>query len=244
MDVLHQIHTAGSFWLARVPTNTLVAYPGRAPQPLLSVLNDLGPLTTWDANVIVGGHGQLQARLLARRVPPAIAEQRRRRVQDEAKSKGRPAAKAALALAAWNVAITNVPRPMLSLTDALVLMRMRWQIELLFKLWKRRGQVDTWRTKNPARILCEVYAKLIGLVFQQWILAASNWADPERSLVKAAQFVATAAAELASAMRCPAQVECVLTSLTQVIQRLARMQKRQNPPTTAQRLLAVEAPQK
>ena len=33
MDVLHQIHTAGSFWIARVPTNTLIAYPGRAPNP-------------------------------------------------------------------------------------------------------------------------------------------------------------------------------------------------------------------
>lgn len=244
MDVLHQIHTAGSFWLARVPTNTLIAYPGRAPQPLLSVVNDLGALTTWDANVIVGGHGQLHARLLARRVPPAIAEQRRRRVQDEAKSKGRPAAKAALALAAWNIAITNVPRRMLSLSDALVLRRIRWQSELLFKLWKSHGQVDTWRTTNPARILCEIYAKLIGLVFQQWILAASSWTDPERSFVKAAQFVAASAADLASAMRCATQVERVLISLARVIQRLARMQKRQNPPTTAQRLLAAEALQK
>ena len=177
-------------------------------------------------------------------MPPAIAEQRRRRVQDEAKSKGRPAANAALALAAWNIAITNVPRRMLSLADALVLMRIRWQIELLFKLWKSHGQVDTWRTTNPARILCEVYAKLIGLVFQQWILAASSWTDPERSFVKAAQFVATSAADLASAMGCAAQVERVLTRLARVIQRLARMQKRQNPPTTAQLLLVAEALQK
>ena len=77
---------------------------------------------------------------------------------------------------------------MLSLPEALVLMRIRWQIELLFKLWKSHGRVDEWRTTNPTRILCEVYAKLIGLVFQQWILAASSWADPERSLFKAAGY--------------------------------------------------------
>ena len=35
--------------------------------------------------------------------------------------------------------------------------------------------------------------------------------------------------------------EPLLTSLARVIQRLARMQKRHNPPTTAQRLLDVEA---
>ena len=61
---------------------------------------------------------------------------------------------------------------------------------------------------------------------------------------RAAQFVAASAADLASAMRCAAQIERVLTRLARVIQRLARMQKRQNPPTTAQRLLAAEALQK
>ena len=88
---------------------------------------------------------------------------------------------------------------MLSLAEALVLMRIRWQIELLFKLWKSHGRVDEWRTKNPARILCEVYAKLLGLVFQQWILVASNWVDPVRSLFKAAMIVMSYAPELASA---------------------------------------------
>jgi hypothetical protein len=87
-------------------------------------------------------------------------------------------------------------------------------------------------------------AKSIGLVVQQWILAASNWADPERSLFKAAQLLMTYAAELARAMRCATEVERILTRLARVMQRLARMQKGQHPPTTAQRLLATEALQK
>jgi hypothetical protein len=241
LEVLAQIHTAGGYWLSRVQSNTLVAYPGRAPQPLINVLHDLGSLPTWDANVIIGGHTTLHARLLIRRVPQEVADQRRRRVHAEAKANGRPAVNAALALADWTVAITNVPRHMLSLTEALVLMRLRWQIELLFKVWKSHGRVDDWRTENPARILCEVYAKLIGLVMQQWILAASSWTDPERSLFKAAQMVASYTPELASAHTGGEQFERVLTRLARMIQRLARVQKRHNPPTTAQRLLAVEA---
>ncbi|MDQ2998272.1 MAG: IS4 family transposase [Chloroflexota bacterium] len=241
LDVLAQIHADGGYWLSRVQSNTLVAYPGGKPQPLISVLNDLGSMPTWDANVIMGVNGQIHARLLVRRVPTAVADQRRRRIQDAAKDKGHPVSKATLALADWNVAITNVPRRLLSLAEALVLMRLRWQIELVFKLWKSHGRVDEWRTTNPARILCEIYAKLIGLVFQQWILAASSWGDPERSLFKAATMVMSAAAELASAMPCAVQIERVLTSLARMIQRLARTQKRHNPPTTAQRILAVEA---
>ena len=241
LEVLAQIHADGGFWLSRVQSNTLVAYPGGKSQPLITVLNDLGSMPMWDANVIIGGHTTIHARLLVRRVPQEVADQRRRRIQETAKSKGQSASTAALALANWNVAITNVPRRLLSLAEALMLMRIRWQIELLFKLWKSHGRVDAWRTTNPARILCEVYAKLIGLVFQQWILAASSWADPERSLFKAAIIVASYAAEVASAHACVEQVERVLTRLTRVIQRLARTQKRHHPPTTAQRLLALDA---
>ena len=191
--------------------------------------------------MIIGGHTTIHARVLIRRVPTEVADQRRRRVHAEAKANGRPAVNAALALADWNVAITNVPRRMLSLPEALVLMRIRWQIELLFTLWKNHGRVDEWRTTNPERILCEVYAKLLGLVLQQWILVASSWIDPERSLFKAATIVAAYTPELASAHPCIDQFERVLTRLARVIQRLARMQKRHNPPTTAQRLLDVEA---
>lgn len=114
-------------------------------------------------------------------------------------------------------------------------------IERLFKLWKSHGQVDAWRSANPIRILCEVDAKLIGVVIHHWILVASNWADPERSLFKAAQIVTSYAGELASAHDSPAQVLRVLTKLARVIARLARTNKRQKIPTTAQRLLALTA---
>lgn len=241
LDRLNQLQRAGVFWLTRLPSNALVAYPGHAPQPLATFMADLGPTPTWDCAIIVGGVTQTHARLLVRRVPQEVADQRRRQITTHAQQKQRAVSDAELALAEWTVLITNVPRTMLTLTEALVLMRLRWQIELLFKVWKSHGRVDDWRTKNPTRILCEVYAKLIGLVFQQWILVASAWADPERSLFKAAQIVTAYAAELASALPCSARFEQVLTGLARAIRRLARTQKRHNPPTTAQRLRALTA---
>jgi hypothetical protein len=61
--------------------------------------------------------------------------------------------------------------------------------ELLYNLWKQDGQVDEWRTTNPWRILCEVYAKLIGLLLQHWLIVLFAWRDPQHSLVKLAQVV-------------------------------------------------------
>ena len=241
LEVLATLDENGGYWLSRLQTNSRLTLPGHPERSLLAALETLGAADEWDGPVVVGKGGRVAARLLARRVPPEVAEQRRRRIRAAAKDKGRAPAKAALALAAWNVLITNIPPALLSLEEALVLVRLRWQIELLFKLWKSHGKVAEWRTANPMRILCEVYAKLLALVFQQWMVVASGWDDPERSLFKAAQVVRSYAAELASAFGQAEQFVSILRTMARVIQRSARMNKRRKTPTTAQRLCALTA---
>jgi hypothetical protein len=241
LDVLRTLDEDGVYWLSRLQTNSRLTLPGQPERSLVATLETFGAAAEWDGPVRVGKGGRVAARLLVRRVPPAIAEERRRKIRAAAKAKGRAPAKAALALAAWNVVITNIPPALLSLDEALVLLRLRWQIELLFKLWKSHGKVAAWRTGKPARILCEVYAKLLALVLQQWLIVASGWDDPERSLFKAAQVVRSYAAELASAFGDAAQFITVLRTMARVLQRHARMNKRRKTPSTAQRLCALTA---
>ena len=241
LNVFAALDDAGAFWLSRLQSNSRLTLPGQPERTLLATLEALGPVTEWDGPVVVGKGGRLAARLVARRVPQAIAEQRRRKIRAAAKDKGRAPAKAALALADWNVLITNTPAALLNLEEAMAVMRLRWQIELLFKLWKSHGHLDEWRTTNPARILCEVYAKLLALVLQQWLIVASGWGDPERSLFKAAQVVRSYAAELASAFGDAEQFMTILRRMARVLQRFARMNKRRTTPTTAQRLCALTA---
>ena len=195
----------------------------------------------WETTALIGTHHQLPVRLMVRRVPQEVTDQRRRRIRAEVKDKRRAPSAAALAGADRTVIITNVPTELLNLTAAMLVTRMRWQVKLLFKLWKSHGRLDEWRMTKPARMLCELYAKLLALVFQQWILAASSWRNPERSLFKAASLVAQGAGDLATVSHDVDHLTQALEHLAGMIRRWARTNKRQKTATTAQRLLALTA---
>src|SRR5437660_12918762 len=49
--------------------------------------------------------------------------------------------------------------------------------------------LDEWQTQNLARILCEVYAKLLGVLLQHWLMLLSCWDDPHRSTIGVSEIV-------------------------------------------------------
>ena len=125
-----------------------------------------------------GKQARLPVRLIPVRVSEEVAEQRRKRLREAARAHGREANAEVLYLAGWTIVVTNVPRARLSIPEALVLLRLRWQIERLFRLWKEHGQIDEWRTRNPWRILCEAYGKLAAMLIQQWLIQDGCPAGP------------------------------------------------------------------
>lgn len=239
LDVLADLAAGQSYWISRVRSTTVMQPLDGPQQHLPAWLERLGPADQGEAVVRVGKAGRVSARLLAQRVPQEVADQRRRRIRAEARDKGRTPSRDALAMAAWTIVITNVPAALLSMAEALVVLAARWQIELLFKLWKSHGRIDAWRTAKPARILCELYAKLLAMVFQQWILAHSCWQYPDRSVPKVTQVVQDHAPELARARLQPERWHAALTSINQIVSTTARINPRQAKPNTYQRLLAL-----
>jgi hypothetical protein len=194
---------------------------------------------TW---VEAGITDQVPVRLVAKRVPAEVARRRRRQWRKDAQREGHTLSAERLALAAWDVFLTTVPATVLSVTDILAVVHLRWQIELLFKLWKSHGKVDEWRSTQPWRILTEVYAKLVAMLLQHWCLLLGCWADPERSLVKAAAIVRDHARLLAYACSRQRPLHAALRALTAALLHAGRLNRRRKSPTTAQRLLACTAP--
>jgi hypothetical protein len=96
--------------------------------------------------------------------------------------------------------VTNVPPERLCADEALIWYAARWQIELLFKLWKNPIQLVESRSGKPWRRWCEIYGKLMAVLIQHGISLAGTWQNPRRRLVKAAQIVAEHAKLMALAL--------------------------------------------
>jgi len=171
-----------------------------------------------------------------RELQPGVAKERRRKLKLDARRRCQAVSKKRLALAGWTILVTNAPPDLLSLEEALVLARARWQIELLFKLWKQHGQIDAWRTRKPWRALCELYAKLLAMMVQHWLMVVSCWSYPDRSLVKGAQTVRGYALMLASAMGGFIRLTPAIELVTRTISAGCRMNPRRRKPNTYQLL--------
>src|SRR5260370_3002865 len=109
---------------------------------------------------VLGHKNGVPVRLILLRVPKEVAEERQARIIEKAKDNGNEPSNEILELAHWTIVITNIPRKMASYEEFLLLLRLRCQMERLFRLWKEGVTLDDWRTKTPHRILFQLHPKL------------------------------------------------------------------------------------
>jgi hypothetical protein len=238
LDELRDLDQADVFWLTRPQAQTAI-FTADGSRWDLAALLQAQQASEVELAVELGVHRRLPARLLARRVPADLAQARRRRVRAEARRRGRMPTQASLVLADWLVYVTNAPAEKLTWDEVLVVARVRWQIELLFKLWKSHNSVDKSRSAQPWRRLCEIYAKLIGVVIQHWIFLVGCWPYANRSLTKAAQTVRKHAWHLASVFDHVSRLSEALAVVQRCLATGCRINKSKKTPRTYQLLLAL-----
>jgi hypothetical protein len=234
LQAMQDMTQHGVYWLSRLQANTAV-FDSTGQRWVLSHLLS-AQAETVDLAVTVGAMDQVPCRLVAQRVPDEVAEQRRRRLRDEAQRRGQPVSQERLRLAGWTVYITNVPSSLLSVAEALVLGRMRWQIELLIKLWKSHGRIDESRSAKPWHILCDVYAKLLAMLVQHWLVLVSVWRYVNRSLTKAAKMIQKHVRDLEMHFADADDLSDAIARLAGCLSKSCRINKSQKDPRAFQLL--------
>jgi len=229
----------GVYFLTRIPAWTAVFEENG---PRLDLVKLLRRTQGWrlERRVRILHGTKLTVRLLAVRLPDAEAQQRRARVRREAQQRGRTVSQKKLDLCDWNILVTNAPAELLGVEEAGVVRRVRWQIELVFKVFKSEGQMDQTRSQRPWRVLCELYAKLLGMVVQQWLLLVAGYVMLRHSARRAARRVRRRVAQWLQGLRCPEVFLREVIRLARVLQRRCRIKSAKVTPSTLDRLRAFD----
>jgi hypothetical protein len=102
----------------------------------------------------------VKIRLVVEKVPETVVRQRIRRKKRECQRKKRTFSPTFKVLASVNTYITNAPKKKLPRHVCRLLYSIRWQIELIFKVWKSNFALDRVAGIRRERVLCTLYAKL------------------------------------------------------------------------------------
>jgi hypothetical protein len=247
LAALAQLDRLGSYWIMRPKIGTLLYLPDETLMvgSALAAWLAAQAHTPLDLPVLLGGRQRLPARLIAEPASAAEQQQRLERLAEKARKAGRPVSASQRALAGWNVWVTNLPVARADVAAVVVLAHSRWQIEWLFRFWKEHLGLDRSRdvhglsvaSAKPLRVLAECYVKLLGALIVHWLIVASCWAEPERSLVKAYRQLQPGLAELACRLNRNYGVLAHLRRMAHTVGRHCTITKRRNHPSTAQLLL-------
>jgi hypothetical protein len=236
-DALKELDAQGIFWISRIKVKSrLRDASGRVWSPAEFLAKQTAD--TIDVPIQLRRERSLPCRFIAMRASSEVVAIRYKRLRRHIRRRGKVHPDCWI-LAKWTFYITNIPAEQLTLEEALVLARCRWQIELLFKLWKSEGHIDRSRSRQPWRILCEIYAKLLGMVVQHWILLVGCWSHPNRSLIKASRTVRRRVWPLALVLPQRHLVYAILMNLQRCLKTGCRISRRRRAPPTHQLLLGL-----
>lgn len=187
LQTLAEIISKGAFFLTRFLVRTTLR--DALTQTTIDLEKHLGKLpgNACEMAVLMGGGKlpEVACRLIALRVSEQVANERRRRLKQDAKKKKRHVSKRHLQMCGWTLLITNIPQRWVSMEMVRALYTVRWQIELLFKQLKSILRVHRSNTGKEDRWRCELYGKLIGAVLIHRIHAAETnrlWRSKRREV--------------------------------------------------------------
>ena len=164
-----------AFFLSRYRYGTNLYDPQTGEKmDLLGILKELKKKgeQVLDKEVLLGSEYKLPVRLVAVEAPNEIRKIRQNKARKDRNAKAAHS-EVYMELLGWTIFITNVKREVWSFRDIIRAYRYRWRIEIVFKCWKSKFNVDKFfddrRNISPSRVVITIYMMLI------WLTIALGW---------------------------------------------------------------------
>ena len=232
MERFAQINSVGAYFLTRFNTQTAFFSLTGERIDLLEWLQQQNESIT-DAEFLIGSRVKLRSRIVAVRLPQEVANRRRQKAIQKAKKKGYTPKARTLVLLSWAIFMTNVPVYMLNTQQVIRLYPLRWQIELIFKLWKSEFALNRVAGLRRERVLVELYAKLIAAVVIHFLQAPIRYTEKvELSLLKSARPFRRRAICVAISLTSVFTLKAELKRVIRKMLRFGTKNKRKKTPST------------
>lgn len=238
---LRDIHEQGAFFVSRYQAQTAL-YNTQSHEPF-DLVHWLQSLTVDSSEqmVALGFRTHLKVRLVVRRLPQAIADKRRRKAIQRYQHDGKTCSKNYRFLLGWDILITNLFDADWTIDQIFALYPIRTQIEWLFRIWKSQLRIDHFGNWRRERVLCQLYAHLIGALLCQHLWAGWLWVNGrEFSLSRCVQLIQ---ARLSDVLHCIAHhwwgLNAWLHRLEDTFHLFGHKTKRKKAPSTLQSLILV-----
>lgn len=166
LDSFARIAQGGSYFLSRYKTGTNLYFSedGDEQINLHSLIKKIPAGQSRDFLVYAGSRQRLPCRLIVDKFDSRTAAERRRKLRCGKNDKGKNLSRKRLELCSCNCYLVNLPEDTFPLTDIQKIYSVRWQIEIMFKVWKSIFNIDKIKGVNTCRILCFIYGKLIAIL--------------------------------------------------------------------------------
>lgn len=237
IDSFLKIHQQEAYFLSRYFSHTTLLNEKGQKIDFLDILRNSGDF--FSINAWLGKKESIPIRVIVQRLPAEEVEKRVRKLRENARKKGREPKAETLELAKWSIYITNIPAKLLKDEHIYLLYSLRWQIELFFKLCKQEASLEKISSSKRARVLCEIYAKLICVLIMLYICSPIRWqGEREISFAKAYCYLRQCAVVFLNALASAYRLNIFLKKCMSDLQDFSMKDIKRQKPATHQKVMS------
>ena len=131
---------------------------------LKEIMHKLKPAETVEIDhVYIGGREKFKTRLILYKLTRTQLEERLKKQASKEKKKGIKYKEETKELMGINLYITNIPKDIAPANIVHEIYSLRWQCEIIFKIWKSIFDIDKLKRVKIERFECSIYGKLIAI---------------------------------------------------------------------------------
>lgn len=194
IDYLKNIHKNKAFFISKIKSTTPLYIKNLKPRKTkkgkiiksseytrIDALELIKPLADGETieikDIYIGSKKELKSRLIITKLSENNKKKRDIKYEKALEHEKRKVTERSSAWTALNAYITNIPEKILLSNQVHEIYSLRWQVEIMFKVWKSIFKISNTKNSKSIKIQrfkCFLYGRLISIVFSSRIVFAAK----------------------------------------------------------------------